>query len=134
MIRRVFLSLALMVVAGSVASAAEKYAFEIYADKAEKTRWRLKDGDGNIVVTSQGYSKKADAARMVDNLKGDISKYKFEYSEDAKKETRFNIMARNGQVVGSSSKGYATKADAEAVVKGIQAGTKSATVTDETKK
>jgi len=134
MICRMVAAIAAVVAFSNFTHAAEKYAFEIYADKAAETRWRLKDGEGTIIVTSQGYSKKADAAKMVENLKADMSKYTVEYSEDKKKETRFNLKAKNGQVVGSSNKGYATKADAEKVVEAMKTGTKDATVKDETKK
>jgi uncharacterized protein YegP (UPF0339 family) len=110
-------------------------AFEIYSDKAEEFRWRLKDTEGTIVATSgQGYKAKADCTKMVDNFKADISKYEFELYEDNKKETRFRLKAKNGNVVGASNSGYKMKADAEKVVDAIKKNVKDATVTDETKK
>ena len=65
---------------------------------------------------------------MVDNFKKDITKYEFVYEEDNKKKQRFWLKAKNGDNVGSSTKGYDTKADAEKVVALISKGVKDAEV------
>lgn len=136
MTRRLFLGYALLLIAAAGSLAADKaMQFEIYADKGEEFRWRMKDTNGTTVATSgQGYKAKADCKKMVENFKDDISKYEFELYEDNKKETRFRMKAKNGNVVGSSSSGYKTKADAEKAVGAIKKGVKDATVVDETKK
>ena len=111
------------------ATAAEKMTFEVYTDAKDEFRWRLLDGDSkNIANSGEGYSKKADCTKMVENFKDDISKYKFEVYEDNKKEQRFRLKARNGNVVGSSTGSYKTKADAEKVIAAIKSGAKDATV------
>ena len=71
---------------------------------------------------------------MVDNFKADIGKYAFEIYEDKARATRFRLKAKNGDIVGASSSGYKTKAEAEKVVEAIKKNVKDATVTDETKK
>jgi uncharacterized protein YegP (UPF0339 family) len=128
--RRAWLALTLLATfAGFAPAAAKNMTFEIYPDAKSEYRWRLKDADGNIVATSgQGYSKKADCTDMVDKFKADISKYKFDvYEDDGKtKKFRFRIKASNGNVVGSSSKAYDTKADAEKVVDAIKKDVKNA--------
>ncbi|CAN5572578.1 hypothetical protein BH11PLA2_BH11PLA2_48160 [soil metagenome] len=135
MTRRVFLSVAFLALATSFAAAADKaWTFEIYTDKAEDFRFRLKDTDGNVVVMSQSYAKKADAVKMVTNLKEKTADYKFDYTEDKAKKTRFNIVAKNGQVVASSGKGYDTKADAEKVTAAMVKDAKDAKVDDMTEK
>ena len=113
--------------AGLAAAADKKMTFETYADAKMEYRWRLKDGDGTTLATSgQGYGAKADCTKMVDNFKKDISRYEFEISEDKAKKFRFNLKAKNGQTVGSSTKGHDTKADAEKVIEVIKKGAKDA--------
>jgi len=136
MIRRTILSLALTLVAAGLAPAADKpMTFEIYADNAGDFRWRLKDGEGgNVANSGQGYKDKRSCTTIVENFKADISKYEFELYEDNKKETRFRLKAKNGNVVGASTASYKTKADAEKVVEAIKKGVKDAKVDDQTKK
>jgi hypothetical protein len=136
MTRRVFLAVATLMAATVAASAADKaWTFEIFkSEKSEEFFFRLKDGDGAIALTSQGYKAKADAKKMVENLKEKLADYKIEYKEDNAKKTRFNVVAKNGQTVASSSKGYDTKADAEKLTAEIVKGAKDAKVVDETEK
>ena len=136
MTRRVFACAAVYAALVSFALAADKtMSFEMYADAKDEFRWRLKDTEGTIVATSgQGYKAKADCKTMVENFKTDITKYKFEITEDKEKKHRFSLTAKNGQTVGSSSKGYDKKKDAEDVVEAIKKGAKDATVKDETTK
>lgn len=106
-------------------------SFEIFADAKDEWRWRLKDDTGtNVASSGQGYKAKADAKKMVENFQEDISKYEFELYEDKNMETRFRMKAKNGNVVGSSTGSYKSKADAEKVVNAIKKGVKDATVTE----
>lgn len=115
--------------AAAFAAAEEKMTFEVFTDAKDEYRWRLLDGDGkNVANSGQGYKAKASCTKMVENLKADISKYKIEYYEDAKKDTRFKMMAKNGDQVGASTGGYKTKTEAEKVVAAIAKGVKDATV------
>ena len=127
--------LALPLVTAFAAAADKKMTFEVYTDAKDEFRWRLLDGDGkNVANSGQGYDKKASCTKMVDNFKADISKYKFETYEDAKKETRFKLMAKNGNQVGASTGSYKTKSDAEAAIKAIEKGAKDADVKEVEKK
>jgi len=129
--RRLFLAfLAAAATLGLVQAADKKMTFEIYSDKADEYRWRLKDGDDKNVATSgQGYSKKADCKKMADNFVADISKYTFEVYE-SKDGFRWRINAKNGNNVGSSSGGFKTKPEAEKSVEAIKAGVKDAKVVE----
>jgi uncharacterized protein YegP (UPF0339 family) len=133
--RRVWMALTLLATfTGLAAAAAKNMSFETYPDAKSEYRWRLKDTDGNIVATSgQGYAKKADCTDMVDKFKADISKYKFEVYEDDAKKFRFRMKASNGNVVGSSSKSYDKKSDAEKVVEAIKKDVKNAEKVDKPK-
>ena len=55
----------------------------------------------NVANSGQGYGKKVDCKKMVENFKDDISKYTFEVYEDNKKQQRFRLKAKNSNVVGS---------------------------------
>ena len=136
MTRRVLLGLSLFAAATGTSPAADKpMTFEIYADKGDDIRWRLKDGEGaNVATSGQGYKDKRSCTTVVEHLKADIGKYEFELYEDAKKETRFRLKAMNGNVVGASTGSYKTKADAGKVVEAIKKGAKDAVVADTTKK
>lgn len=133
--RRAWMALTLLATLSGFAMAADKnMSFETYPDAKGEFRWRLKDSDGKIVATSgQGYSKKADCTDMVDKFKADISKYKFEVYEDNGKKFSFRMKASNGNIVGSSSKGYDKKADAEKVVETIKKDVKNADKVDKPK-
>lgn len=130
--RRVWLAVVVALsVAGISTAADKKMSFEVYQDAKDEFRWRLKDGEGSIVATSgQGYGKKADCTKMVGNFQEDISKYTFEVYEDNKKDQRFRLKAKNGNVVGSSNGSYKTKAEAETAIKAIQKGAKDAKVVE----
>lgn len=48
--------------------------FELYRDKANEWRWRLKHNNGNILATtSEGYKAKADALKCIENVKASAS-------------------------------------------------------------
>ena len=105
--------------------------FELYADRADEFRWRLKAGNGAILATGgQGYKAKADAQHGIELVKraGTDDKLKYEFFEDAKKEHRWHLKAANGQVGAVSSEGYKAKADAEKAVTHIKADAAGAEV------
>ena len=124
--------------AGSEAKAvvADKLVFELYKDNAGEFRWRLKDGDATMATSGQGYKAKADARNGIDRIMKDAAgdKLTFEVYEDAKKEYRWKVLAKNGNNIGSSSGGYQAKSEAEAAVKTVKDGAAKAEVKDLTKK
>src|SRR5262245_4170031 len=53
--------------------------FEVYKDRAGEFRFRLKDGDGQLLaVSSKGYDKREDLQTVIDAIKKDASKAKVE--------------------------------------------------------
>lgn len=76
--------------------------FEVYTDKAGEFRFRLKAGNGEVILASEGYKAKASVLNGIDSVKKNAA-------DDAnyqRKETAaghsFNLLAANKQVVGSS--------------------------------
>lgn len=83
--------------------------FELYADKADQFRFRLKAGNGEIILASQGYSAKASALNGIESVKAnapDDANYECKSTEVG---ASFNLLAANQQVVGSSQV-YTTEA------------------------
>lgn len=45
--------------------------FELYTDKAGEYRWRLKSANGQIIASSEGYTRKDSAINGVEAIKRD---------------------------------------------------------------
>jgi uncharacterized protein YegP (UPF0339 family) len=78
--------------------------FEIYqSEKNEQYYFRLKAGNGEVVLSSQGYKDITGAKKGVESVKNhasDSSNYESLEASDGK--AYFNLKAKNGQVIGSS--------------------------------
>jgi len=115
---------------GAVAGDA-KLKFEIYQDSVKEYRWRLKGADDKVLATAgQGFVAKADCRKSVDRIVNNLDKQKFEVYEDKGKDYRWRLKATNGQVVASSSGGYANKADCEKAIDTIKKGAPKAEVSE----
>ena len=77
--------------------------FELYTDNAGEFRFRLKAGNGENILASEGYKQKASAENGIESVKknaGDDGRY--ERKETAAGKHMFNLKATNGQVIGKS--------------------------------
>jgi uncharacterized protein YegP (UPF0339 family) len=77
--------------------------FEVFQDKAGEYRFRLKAGNGEIVLTSQGYNDKAGALNGVESVQtnaADASLVEVKQTDSGK--FLFNLKAKNHQVIGTS--------------------------------
>ena len=84
--------------------------FEIFkSDKSGDFRFRLKARNGQIILTSQGYRNKKDCLNGVESVRknSQIDNY-FEKKKGKNGKYHFNLIARNGEIVGSSQM-YKTK-------------------------
>lgn len=104
--------------------------FEVYQDAQKEYRWRLKDGDGNILGTAgQGYKSKESCMNGVKLIKSEAGgKLTFEVYEDNSKAFRWRAKSSNGQTVASSSSGYKDKKECEAAVDMIKKGAAKAEI------
>lgn len=108
-----------------------KTTFEVYQDAKKEWRWRYKASNGAILATpGEGYKAKADATKAIESLKAHAADMKPEFYEDAKKEHRWRLKAKNGQIMAVSSEGYKAQADAERGFEILAKGAKSAKVTE----
>ena len=114
-------------------AAAKTLTFELYKDKVEEYRWRLKATNKQIIATSgQGYKDKRDCKKAIDRIKDDAAtKLKFETYTDSAKETRWRLKATNGQIIASSGQGYKDKRDCEHAIDVIKKGAEKAKVEEE---
>ena len=77
--------------------------FEIYKDKAGEFRFRLKAGNGETILTSEGYKSKSSAQNGVASVQKNAAEDSlFEKSSTAAGNHRFSLKAKNGQVIGTS--------------------------------
>jgi len=75
--------------------------FEVYKDKAGKYRYRLKAGNGQVVLTGEAYNSKNACLDCVDSVKKNSQKETaFEVYEDKKGGFRFRLKAANGEIIG----------------------------------
>ncbi|GAA3579193.1 YegP family protein [Snuella lapsa] len=77
--------------------------FEIYTDKKEEFRFRLKANNGQIILASQGYNTKAGCKKGIASVRlNAIIDGRFERLTSKGRNPYFNLKAYNGQVVGTS--------------------------------
>ena len=77
--------------------------FEVYKDKAGEFRFRLKAGNGEIILASEGYVKKASAENGIASVKKNAPEDgRYERKETKSGGHMFNLKATNGQVIGTS--------------------------------
>ncbi|MFC5133597.1 MULTISPECIES: HVO_2922 family protein [Haloferacaceae] len=119
-------------------------AFEVYSDKAGKWRWRLIHENGNILADSgQGYSSRSKARQGLESVRSNVrdavledldaeagddegaggdggSKATIELYEDNAGEFRWRLRHRNGNIIGDSGEGYASKGGAEEAIERIR--------------
>jgi len=97
--------------------------FEIYKDKAGEFRFRLKAGNGQNILASEGYKKKPSALNGIESVK----KFAADPKRIVSTETpggkwRFVVTSPNGQTVGTSQ----SYADERGCKKGIASVAKTA--------
>jgi uncharacterized protein YegP (UPF0339 family) len=87
--------------------------YEVFQDRRGEYRWRLIDGDGQVVgASSESYAtREACEANM---SRGPNASDKWDFYKDKRGAFRWRRYARNGKVVGAASRGFPTRAEAEA--------------------
>ena len=90
--------------------------FEIKIRKDGEFQFNLKAGNGEIILTSEGYTTKAACLNGIESVrKNSADDNKFEVLEAKNGKLYFRLKAGNGQVIGASQM-YASK---ETAKKGI---------------
>lgn len=77
--------------------------FEVYKDKAGEHRFRLKAGNGEVILTSEGYNEKSGCANGIESVRRNATNPdRFEKKTTDSGKFRFNLKAANHQVIGTS--------------------------------
>ena len=76
--------------------------FELYKDKAGEFRFRLKAGNGQTILASEGYKQRASAMKGIESVRKNSQKDERFERKETKSGHRFNLKASNGQVIGTS--------------------------------
>ena len=83
--------------------------FEVYQDAKSEYRFRLKGGNGQKIIASEGYKAKASCMNGIESVKTNSQDdSKFERKESKNGKHYFNLKATNGQVIGTSEMYEAT--------------------------
>jgi len=106
--------------------------FEIYKDNAGEFRFRLKAGNGENILASEGYKAKAGAENGVQSVKqnaSDLSRFEKKTSSNGK--AYFVLKAANHEVIGTSEL-YESEAARDKGIAAVSASAPSADVKDVT--
>lgn len=96
--------------------------FELFqSEKNQEYYFRLKAKNGQVILTSEGYSSKAAAKNGIESVKKNAADdARFERKETAGGKFRFNLRAGNNQVIGTSQN-YASKDGMENGIQSVMA-------------
>jgi uncharacterized protein YegP (UPF0339 family) len=106
-----------------------KASFELYRDADDEHRWRLRHDNGEIIAAAaRGFSSGSSVRNSIDSVRvyiapADYLEFDpaaFEVFEDAAGEFRWRLVHRNGNILGDSGEGYATRSNARRAIEGVQ--------------
>ena len=104
--------------------------FEVYKDKAGEFRFRLKSGNGETILSSEGYSSKSGCTNGIESVqKNCLDEGCFDKSTTAGGKFRFNLKAKNHQVIGTSQS-YASEASRDNGIGAVGRAAPAATIAD----
>ncbi len=106
--------------------------FEVYKDKAGEFRFRLKAANGQNILASEGYAKKASCMNGIESVKKNSQdEGRFEEKKTSSGKYRFNLKAANGQVIGTSQS-YDSASGCSTGMKSVAECSANATIDDQT--
>lgn len=77
--------------------------FEITKRKNGEFQFNLKAGNGQIILTSEGYTTKANCQNGIDSVKKNSPEdTRYDRKESKNNKFYFNLKATNGQIIGTS--------------------------------
>ena len=106
--------------------------FEVYADKGGEFRFRLKAGNGQTILGSEGYKAKPSCLNGIESVKKNApNDAMFERKETASGKFMFNLKASNGQVIGTSES-YESAASRDNGIASVKTNAPEASIVDTT--
>lgn len=106
--------------------------FELFKDKKGEFRFRLKSGNGEIILSSEGYKDRAGAVNGIESVKKNSDLLaRFEKKSSPGGKQYFVLKAANHQVIGTSEQ-YPTGEACDSGIKSVIASARLASVEDVT--
>ncbi|EPX76429.1 YegP family protein [Salipiger mucosus] len=106
--------------------------FELYKDKAGEFRFRLKAGNGEIILVGEGYKQKAGAENGVASVRTNAPlDDRYERKTNSGGDPMFNLKASNGQVIGTSE-AYSSVAARDNGIASVKSNAPDAKLDDQT--
>jgi uncharacterized protein YegP (UPF0339 family) len=106
--------------------------FEITKRKNDDFQFNLKAGNGQTILSSQGYSTKAACENGIDSVrKNSQEDARFEKLISSNNKPYFNLKASNGQVIGNSEL-YESTSSMENGIASVKKNAPDATIDDQT--
>ena len=104
--------------------------FEITSRKNGEFQFNLKATNGQVILTSQGYKTKATCLNGIESVKKNSQEAKrFEVKAASNGKPYFNLMATNGQVIGTSQM-YANEVNLKNGIASVQKNAADAKIVD----
>lgn len=106
--------------------------FEIFiSGKDKKFYFRLKARNGQVILSSQGYTDKSSAKNGIKSVQTNSKKDEnFERKESKNGKFHFNLLASNKQIIGSSQM-YGSKQSMETGIQSVRCVAPQAVIQDE---
>ena len=106
--------------------------FELYKDLSKEYRFRLKAGNGEIILRSEGYENKAGAENGIASVKANAPiDERYERRMSTNNKYFFNLRAANNQVIGTSEM-YETAAGRDNGIESVKTNAPTAATDDQT--
>ena len=104
--------------------------FEMTSRKNGEFQFNLKASNGQVILTSQGYKTKASCLNGVESVKKNSQDAKrFDVKVSSNGKPFFNLMATNGQVIGTSQM-YASEATMKNGIASVKRNAPEAAIVD----
>ncbi len=105
--------------------------FVISLRKNGDFQFNLKAGNGQVILSSEGYAAKASCLNGIESVRTNAAvEGRFESKDSTNGKFYFNLKASNGQVVGSSQM-YENAASRDNGIESVKSNAPDATVEDE---
>ncbi|MCA8887473.1 MAG: YegP family protein [Parvularculaceae bacterium] len=106
--------------------------FELYKDKRGEFRFRLKAGNGEIILASEGYKDRSGATNGIESVKKNSDLLaRFEKKVSSNGKHYFVLKAANHQVIGNSEM-YESESSCENGIKSVMSNAPLAKTDDQT--
>ncbi|MDX1509632.1 MAG: YegP family protein [Woeseiaceae bacterium] len=106
--------------------------FECYKDKSGEYRFRLKAGNGETILSSEGYKSKDSCENGIASVqKNSANDERYEMKQTSSGKYRFNLKASNGQVIGTSQN-YSSESGCRNGMDSVKRSAPGAAIDDQT--